>query len=270
MQKISVLLLLFFSFQAAQSQDFSLYQEKEFTGKNGTTLPYRILYPENYDPSRKYPLVLLLHGGGERGNDNGKQLTHGAKLFLQPENRSRYPCIVVAPQCPENSYWASVKFERTKYPLELDFNYKYPVTPPLESAVELVRQIIKEKKADKKRIYIAGLSMGGMGTLEAVYRNPRLFSAAAAICGGGDVKTYSKKAAKTRFWLFHGDVDGVIPVKHSREMLARLQELKADVKYSEYPGVNHNSWENAFAEPGFLDWMFSLTTKTTKITGDKK
>ena len=243
----------------AQSQDLSLYQKAEFTGKNGMALPYRILYPENYDPAQKYPLVLFLHGGGERGTDNEKQLIHGAKLFLQPENRAKYPCIVVAPQCPEAHYWASVKFERTQYPLNLDFNYAYPVQPPLESAVELVRQMIKDKKADKKRIYIMGLSMGGMGTLEAVYRNRKLFAAAAPICGGGDTKAYSKKTAKTRFWLFHGDVDGVIPVKHSREMSGRLQELKADVKYTEYPGVNHNSWENAFAEPGLLDWMFSLT-----------
>ena len=249
-------IMLLLLVQTLSGQDLSLYQKREFTGKDGKIMPYRILYPENYDQSKKYPLVLLLHGGGERGNDNEKQLVHGAKLFLQPENRAKYPCIVIVPQCPEGDYWASVKFERTKYPLDLDFNYGYPVTWALDHALQLVRTIAKTERVDKKRIYITGLSMGGMGTFEAVYRKPRLFAAAAPTCGGGDVKAYNKKAAKVPFRIFHGDVDGVIPVKHSREMTERLKALGADVVYTEYPDVNHNSWEKAYAEPWLLEWMF--------------
>ena len=99
--------------------------------------------------------------------------------------------------------------------------------------------------------------MGGMGTFEAVQRFPKLFAAAAPVCGGGNAQAYKKKQAKIPFWIFHGDVDGVVKVEHSREMNKRLQELNANVKYSEYPGVNHNSWENAYAESEFLSWMFS-------------
>lgn len=238
-------------------QDLSLFEKREFKGQNGEVLPYRILYPENYDATKKYPLVLLLHGGGERGNDNEKQLTHGVKVFLEAENRRAFPAIVIAPQCPEDSYWASVKFERTKYPLELDFNYGYDITKGLGLAIALTKDIIEKEAVDTKRVYITGLSMGGMGTLEAVYRFPKIFAAAAVVCGGGDTDTYSKKQAKIPFWLFHGDVDGVIAVENSRKMVARLKELGADVKYTEYEGVNHNSWENAYAEPELLPWLFS-------------
>lgn len=239
------------------SQDFSLFEKKEFTGSDGQKLPYRILYPENYDATKKYPLVLFLHGGGERGNDNEKQLTHGAKVFLETENRREFPAIVIAPQCPEDSYWASVKFERTKYPLELDFNYGYEIQKGLQLAIALTEEIIKNEAVDRDRVYITGLSMGGMGTLEAVYRYPKMFAAAAVVCGGGDVDAYTKKQANIPFWLFHGDVDAVVAVEHSRAMNARLKAVGADVKYTEYEGVNHNSWENAYAEPELLPWLFS-------------
>ncbi len=248
--------LLFISF-AGISQDFSLYQKKQYIDSKKDTLPYRILYPENYDKTKKYALILFLHGGGERGKDNEKQLTHGTKLFLDSAIRKEFPAIVIVPQCPADTYWASVKFERTKYPLDLDFNYQYPITKGLRLAIELTNQIIKTESVDPKRVYITGLSMGGMGSLEAIYRNPNLFAAAAIVCGGGDVNMYSKKQTKTAFWLFHGDIDSVVPVKHSREMFARLKQLKADVNYTEYPEVDHNSWDKAYAAPAFLEWMFS-------------
>jgi predicted peptidase len=239
------------------AQDFSLFEKKIFTGKDGQTLNYRILYPENYDQSREYPLVLFLHGAGERGDDNEKQLVHGVKTFLKPENRTKYPCIVIAPQCPSDDYWASVKFERTKYPIDFDFNYDYPITSALDLAIQLTKSTIKNESVDKKRVYITGLSMGGMGAFEAVNRFRRLFAAAAPVCGGGDVAAYQKKHTKLSYWIFHGDVDGVISVENSRNMNDKLKSLGAEVKYTEYPGVNHNSWENAYEEVDLLPWMFS-------------
>jgi len=241
----------------SNAQDFSLFEKKMFNDSEGHSLPYRILFPPNYDPSGKYPLVMLLHGAGERGNDNEKQLTHVASIFLSADNRSKFPCIVVVPQCPEDGYWASVKFDRKVYPLILDFNYQYPITDPLKMAMDLESAIAEGEGVDQKRIYVMGLSMGGMGTLEAVYRYPKVFAAAISICGGGDTDAFSVKETKIPFWLFHGDADAVVGVEHSREMAARLKALKASVKYTEYPGVNHNSWENAAAEPDLLPWLFS-------------
>jgi predicted peptidase len=239
---------------------FKPYQKKVFAS-NGNNLPYRILYPDNYDKAKKYPLVLFLHGAGERGNDNEKQLVHGAKMFLSEENRKAFPAIIVVPQCPENSFWATVSVDQSKQPLVFNFDYNTPPQWPLVAANELVKKIAAEEAVDKSRIYVTGLSMGGMGTFETVYRYPELYAAALPICGGGDVNHYDKRVNKTAFWIFHGADDAVVNVKLSRDMYAKLKTLKVESKYSEYPGVNHNSWDNAFAEQTFLPWMFSHKRK---------
>jgi predicted peptidase len=238
------------------------YQKKEFAFAEGKTLPYRILYPENYDKAKKYPLILFLHGAGERGSDNERQLFWGAKLFLKDENRKNFPAIVVLPQCPSESLWPAAKVDTTKHPVKIDFDYTAEPNWPLIASNELVKRIANDEAVDKSRIYITGLSMGGMGTFESVYRYPDLYAAAMPICGGGDVSHYDKRVSKVPFWIFHGDADAVVDVKLSRDMVAKLKILKAEVKYSEYPGVNHNSWENAFAEPEYLSWMFSHKRKT--------
>jgi predicted peptidase len=125
----------------------------------------------------------------------------------------------------------------------------------------LVKKLSNEESVDKTRIYISGLSMGGMGTFESVFRYPDLYAAALPICGGGDVNHYDKRIAKTAFWVFHGDADPTVNVNLSREMVEKLKSLKNEVKYSEYPGVGHNSWSNAFAEKDYLSWMLSHKRK---------
>jgi predicted peptidase len=237
------------------------YQKKEFVFAEGKALPYRILYPDNYDKSKKYPLILVLHGAGERGKDNEKQLMHGSKLFVTDENRKNFPAIVLFPQCPEESFWAVTKIDRNQQPFKIEFDYGAEPNWPLAAANDLVKKIIKEEAVDASKVYITGLSMGGMGTFESVYRNPDLYAAALPICGGGDVNRYDKRIAKTAFWVFHGADDAVVDVKLSREMADKLKSLKSEVKYSEYPGVNHNSWDNAFAEKDYLNWMFSHKKK---------
>lgn len=251
--KLFLLLLVCCSFAVA-AQDLSMYQKKEFTSPEGDTLKYRILFPEDYDGRKKFPLILVLHGAGERGSDNEKQLVHGSKLFLDPAVRKRFPAIVVFPQCPAESYWSSVKIDRNQTPLELDFDYTRPATEPLTLSIKLVEDLIRTERVDARCVYITGLSMGGMGTFEAVHRNPGLFAAALPICGGGDTENY--RQVDTPFWVFHGDADAVVDVKYSRTMVDRLKELKVKVRYTEYPGVNHNSWDNAFAERRYLKWMF--------------
>jgi predicted peptidase len=249
-----LVLLLLFSGMPAFSQDLSLYEKKQFTSSDGFTLPYRILLPEGYAEGKKYPLILVLHGAGERGSDNEKQLIHGSKLFLDSLIRKKHEAIVVFPQCPENSYWSSVEIDRNKAPLALDFDYSRPITRPLKASIELVRELLTKERIDERRVYITGLSMGGMGTFEAVHHYPNLFAAALPICGGGDTEHYRK--VKTPFWVFHGSDDAVVNVRYSKEMVGKLKDVGAKVKYTEYPGVNHNSWDNAFAEPDFLPWMF--------------
>lgn len=252
-------LFVFLGAYAATAQNDSLFLKKEFTSSKGNRLPYRILFPEDYDKTKAYPLVLVLHGAGERGEDNEKQLTHGSKLFIDSAVRVNFPAIVIFPQCPEDEYWASVKIDRERTPMTLDFDYTRPMTRPLSSVMELMDDLGKNEAIDDRRIYITGLSMGGMGTFEAVHRYPEMFAAAMPICGGGDEERYQK--SRTPFWVFHGSIDAVVNVKYSHAMVAKLKFQKMKVKYSEYPGVNHNSWDNAFAEPEFLSWMFSNRLK---------
>jgi predicted peptidase len=239
---------------------FKPYLRKEFM-LGGNTLPYRMLYPENYDKTKKYPLILFLHGAGERGSDNEKQLVHGAKLFVTDANRKAFPAIILIPQCPDDSFWASAKIDWSTQPFKITLDYTQAPQWPLVAANELVKKVASEEAVDKSRIYITGLSMGGMGTFESVYRYPDLYAAAMPICGGGDTNSYDKRVRKTAFWIFHGADDSVVDVKLSRDMQAKLKSLKVENKYSEYPGVNHNSWDNAFADPAFLSWAFGHKRK---------
>ena len=239
-------------------QDRSLFVKSTFKSRQGITMPYRILFPANYDQKARYPVVLFLHGAGERGNDNEKQLTHGASLFLSQQARANYPAIILFPQCPEEDFWSSVKISRDSTKVAMDFDYTSEPTQSLMAAIELTQMIINQEAADPGRVYITGLSMGGMGTFEAVYRYPGMFASAIPICGGGDDQRYDKRVLPTAFWIFHGDADEVVNVELSRKMNQRLGKLNARVKYTEYPGVNHNSWDNAFGEQDFLKWLFSF------------
>lgn len=236
------------------------YERREFV-LNDKVLPYRILYPENYDKSKKYPLLMFLHGSGERDNDNEKQLIHGGKLFLNDANLKAFPAIVIFPQCPEEDSWVTIDVDRSAQPAKFIVDYTKEARWPLVAANELVKAIASEEAVDKSRIYISGLSLGGFGTFESVYRYPDLYAAALPICGGGDTNAYDQRVKKTAFWIFHGDADQAVPVQLSRDMQAKLKSLKTENKYSEYPGVQHNSWDNAFAEPEYLKWMFAHKRK---------
>lgn len=239
------------------AQDKSLFQKEIFV-VNNDSLPYRILLPLNYDASKKYPLVYFLHGAGERGNDNEAQLTHGSALFLRDSIREKYPAIVVFPQCPSNSFWSNVKFSFDSVAQKREFIFQSEGDPTIamDMAQKLLKKLIKNYPANKKKIYVAGLSMGGMGTFEIVRRNPKLFAAAMPICGGGEPATASR-LTNVKWWVFHGDEDAVVPPGYSNTMVDALKAVNADVIFSLYPGVNHNSWDNAFAEPTFMSWLFA-------------
>lgn len=257
MKKIPFVLVFTFYVATAVSQTMSGFVSHTFINEKADTLVYQLLSPYAETAQTKFPLVVFLHGAGERGADNQKQLKHGSSLFLQPENRRAFPAYVVFPQCPEEDYWASVTIDRSDSPLHLSFDYDKPITQSLQRVLALVNDLLATKQIDKSRIYIVGLSMGGMGTFEAVYRAPALFAAAVPICGGGDVRKFSRRNARIPFWIFHGAADNVVEVRHSQEMVKRLKRFSKKVKYTEYENTGHASWENAFAEKEFLSWLFS-------------
>jgi predicted peptidase len=258
MKKIFAFVTLLFLSFLLFAQDNSVYQKKYFI-KNNDTLRYRIMYPLNYDAHKKYPLILFLHGAGERGNDNELQLIHGSRLFADPLNREKFPAIVLFPQCSSDDFWANIRREKSRVDsskLVFDFPVDIPMGKSLALVSRLLDSLVSTGNINKKKIYVGGLSMGGMGTFEILWRKPGFFAAAIPICGGGNetkVKEYGKNFP---IWVFHGDADPVVDVSHSRKMVATLKAVKAKVKYSEYPGVGHDSWTNAFAEPTLLQWLF--------------
>ncbi|SHF78469.1 carboxylesterase family protein [Dysgonomonas macrotermitis] len=237
----------------------SIYSFAQFTSasymSNGFTLPYQVMFPQNYDESKAYPLVILLHGAGERGNDNEKQLTHG-KQFLIDNFQSTYPAIVIAPQCPLESYWSNVERHQVGRKMSMTFGLTDQPTAAMSTLMNLIQNWVSSGSVNTRQVYIGGLSMGGMGTLELLWRMPQTFTAAFAICGGSDLDKLPVYAKHTPLWLFHGDADVVVSVNNSRNINKRLLELGGEVKYTEYPGVNHNSWENAFQEKELASWLF--------------
>ncbi len=241
----------------ASAQDLSQFEKEQFVDGNDT-LRYRLLYPTKYDVNKQYPLVLFLHGAGERGSDNEKQLIHGARLFADSMNRAKFPAFVVFPQCPENDFWAGIRMKEEN----ADSLGRFAVVsreqagPALSLVEKLVDSLAATPQVNKKHIYLGGLSMGGMGTFELLWRKPGFFAAAFPICGAGDPAKVTAYAKKYPIWVFHGAADNVVPASNSRLMVNALKAAGARVQYSEYPGVAHDSWNNAFAEPGLLPWLF--------------
>ena len=242
--------------QEMEQHSLSSFEKKVFPGTE-LQMPYRILLPEKYNPETKYPLVLFLHGSGERGNDNEKQLTHAASVFLDPEIRTQYPAIVVFPQCPVNDYWSNVdKTYDEKNKLQFSFRPDCAPTQAMKTLLQLLGFLPENYSIDASRVYVCGLSMGGMGTFEIVRRDPDRFAAAIAICGGAHPDT-AKEIHKTAWWIFHGEDDPVVPVSHSKKMNTALKEKGADVTLTLYKEVLHDSWTPALAETKLFSWLFS-------------
>ncbi|MGB5555067.1 MAG: PHB depolymerase family esterase [Flavobacteriaceae bacterium] len=250
---IFLLIISFFTIMGQENR--TAYQKTEFKDSTGI-LPYRLLLPNNYNPSKAYPLVIFLHGSGERGNDNEAQLTHGANLFLDQKVREKYPAIIVFPQCSKDSYWSNVDRRQEQDSFIFTFSHDGEPTKAMTLLQGLVTKLMIIYSVNEKRVYVGGLSMGGMGAFELVRRSPGLFSAAFAICGGAHPDTASEVAG-IPWWIFHGDSDAVVDYGHSEKMVEALKSAGAEVKFTTYEGVNHNSWENAFAEPELLSWLFS-------------
>lgn len=256
MKKVLFFIAIALSASALNAQDLSIYQKKWMV-QNGDTLPYRILLPEGYDSTVKYPVIFFLHGAGERGNDNQKQLVHGGKLFLKDDVRNNYKAIVVFPQCPTNNYWGNLlRTHGDNQKRSFDFLEDGPPGRYMVLLQELVEFVFEKYSVKKDQVYVGGLSMGGMGAFELVRRMPNIFAAAFPICGGANPAT-APKMKKVNWWIFHGAKDDVVPPHHSEDMAAALKKAGAKVKFTLYPNANHNSWDSAFAEPELFTWLFA-------------
>lgn len=244
----------------AAAEGFAAEPDAVVFKHDGSTLPYRVLKPEGTEAGKKYPLVVILHGAGERGTDNTKQLVwfwndKKPSVMTRPEV-AKEKAFVIVPQCPDGKQFVEVPWGKG--------SYKSPeVSAPLKLTLALVDSFVKEQPIDADRVYVVGMSMGGYGAIDAVQRRPDLFAACVSICGAGDVSK-AKDIAHVPLWAFHGADDTVVPASGSREIVDALKKAGANPKYTEYPKVGHNSWSPAFEDKEFWNWIFAQKRQPKK------
>ena len=222
--------------------------------KDGYTLPYRLHTPAKCEDGVRYPLVLFLHGAGERGNDNTKTLVHGV-LPICRYAMKHGDAFVIAPQCPNGRKWVSQDWSAK--------SMKRPAAPSEEmtAVMALLEEFVATHPVDSSRVYVTGISMGGFGTWDIVPRMPGFFAAMMPICGGVDETTTAlyKNGVAIRF--FHGGADSVVTPEFSRRMDKALTDAGIVHGYTEYPGVNHDSWTRTYANDENLAWLFGCDRK---------
>lgn len=228
----------------------SLYEPREYVGANNQSLKYRLLKPYQYSFGKKYPLIIFLHGAGERGSDNLITLKHGAKDFADEARRKEFPAYVLVPQCPKEKKWSEVDWSKESSTLPDQ------ASDTMQLLKELVDEMVENAGIDTDRIYITGLSMGGYGTWDAIARYPNFFAAAAPICGGGDPKTVDR-FRNLPIWCFHGAKDPVVKVIRSQEMIDAIKKAGGNPRYTEYPDLQHDSWTVTYKNPEFYTWLFA-------------
>lgn len=198
-----------------------------------TTLNYLLYLPADYaseSDAKKWPLMLFLHGAGERGDNIERVKVHGPPKLI--ENGESFPFLVVSPQCPANGWWDS------------------------RLLLALIDEIVETHNVDENRIYLTGLSMGGYGSWDLLSRAPDRFAAAAPICGGG-IPYLTKKYPQLPIWVFHGAKDFVVPISASEAMVKGLKKNGGSPKFTIYPNAGHDSWTETYANDELYEWFLS-------------
>lgn len=263
-QRITLFLLLMIMFFAmplrARNRETGFLNRSVQVG--GTVYRYQVFIPAEWSKNKKWPVILYLHGAGERGEDGLIQTEVGIGTAIR-RHAERFPSIVVFPQCRKNSWWTHPEMQA--------------------QALKALDQTMKEFNGDVQRVYLTGISMGGYGTWSIAAKYPGKFAALAPVCGGirlpervrniagnppedQSVDPYlatAQKIAKIPIWVFHGSADTTVPTSESQKMVAALKAAGANVKYSEYEGVGHNSWDRAYAEPDLMPWLLSQSLGLT-------
>ncbi|WP_010231729.1 carboxylesterase family protein [Gillisia marina] len=228
--------LVLFFIVGMYSTSFSQITEHSFEEKieMSVKLDYALYTPDGYNDSKiDFPLIVFLHGAGERGKDLSKVSVHGPLKYVKDGNK--IDAVILAPQCPEGVYWQ-----------------------PHEVAA-LVKNVMKENRIDKSRVYLTGLSMGGYGVWATGGEYPELFASLAPVCGAIYRPIYRNIShiKDMPIWVFHGALDDVVLPENSNQMVKTLKEAGNDVKYTIYPFANHNSWEETYNNPEFYSWMLA-------------
>lgn len=231
------------------------------------SIPYGLYIPKNYDCGETYPLLVFLHGAGERGNDNEKQLAVAIQKMFDSVDSPVYDSIVIAPQCPDERQWVMTPWEKGNYSV-----VDTPESPELEAVCGLIRDIICDYNVDKNRIYVTGISMGGFGTWDMLCRHGNRIAAGMPVCGAGD-PSFARKLKNIPIRTFHGSDDGAVPPSGTRKMFASIKKAGGKcISYTEFDGMGHNVWDNVYEDVDNLKWLFSqnLADRKKKEEADSK
>lgn len=241
----------------------------KFTASNGITIPYRIYLPAGNDTQGKFPLLTYLHDNGSRGTDNISHMYTQGSACLYTYLNFGDPCIIVAPQCPEeyvkdNDNIETMWMEKDKYVAGPNYDPEGPQTDYLAAASELIDHIVSIYNVDKERLYLGGASNGAGACWDLIVRNPGKFAAAIPVAGGGRDVTeeralkYGAAIAKTSVWTFHGDADTTLPINGTVCLVNAAKASGAkDMTFTIVNGGTHNIWNDAALTPGLAEWMFS-------------
>lgn len=245
-----VSLFVFISFSSAQ--DAAAIYADESVPVGQTTYHFRLMKPAAEATEKQFPLVLFLHGAGERGTDNLAQLKFLPIQLASAEMRKKFPCFVLAPQCEPNKQWVDAPWgDKTTKPMTSE------PSEMMRCAIAALSKIMKDPKVDPQRIYLTGLSMGGYGSWELAIRHPEWFAAVAPICGGGD-ETKVAVLKSMPVWAFHGLADTVVWPERTQRMFDSLQAAGGKPKFTKLEGVGHGAWGPAYdMKSGLLDWLFA-------------
>ena len=229
-KKYLLFIIIILSVGFAQQRKMGL----KSTNENEIDLKYLFFLPQDYysDKNTRWPLILFLHGMGERGDDLELVKIHGIPKIVK--TKKDFPFIAVSPQCPTEYVWRDKKM--------------------LQAVESLILKIIKNYRIDKTRVYVTGLSMGGYGTWALAARRPDLFAAAVPICGGGDPATVIE-LNNLPIWVFHGGLDKVVLPEESEKMVRALEKAGGKVHFTLYPEAYHDSWTETYDNPALYDWM---------------
>lgn len=194
------------------------------------TLHYLLYLPEDYakDPAKKWPLILFLHGAGERGSDLEKVKKHGPPKLIA--KGKQFPFIIVSPQCPDGKWWST------------------------DESFLLLDEIQEKYRVDKHKTYLTGLSMGGFATWSMAGSQPERFAAIAPVCGGGE-PILAGRMKEIPIWAFHGAKDSVVPLERSQEMIDAVRKMGNDAKFTIYPEADHDSWTETYNNPELFEWF---------------
>jgi len=239
--------ILFLNTPLQATSQSHLFSYETYITSSGDSLLYRQLISD-YSSGAKYPLVIFLHGAGERGLDNEAQLKWGVTHFADEELMKSEMPIVIAPQCPPELNWGGLTYE--------DVPQRGPLTRPMEILIELIDKKISAGNIDTNRIYITGLSMGAFGTFDIISRRPELFAAAVPVCGGGDIML-AESFSHIPIWIFHGALDDVVSPNLSMNMHKALIKAGAQPGLTIYPNVGHFSWLGVYSDKMMMTWLFN-------------